>query len=219
MVEQNRSQSTGPSTPYPSGPTTPMRGQASVAQYWVKHTRLDCVELLGPEACAVRTWWNDAPPAGTSTCTALLESKDGSSIADTKVPSLKWERIGCLWVPGTTWRQPLGERKVETTMFSNFAVRQAYTKESDMIMYYTCALYITLGWIKKLFVNRLPSNLTANFTKWKGSVAHSLRKQSIFCDATTGFPAKWRLSDDCRKSILLTRHYSVLGGAFDWSCH
>ena len=122
MVEQNRSQSTGPSTPYPSGPTTPMRGQASVAQYWVKHTRLDCVELLGPEACAVRTWWNDTPPAGTSTCTALLESKDGSSIADTKLPSLKWERIGCLWVPGTTWRQPFGERKDESSLHRTLKV-------------------------------------------------------------------------------------------------
>ena len=86
----------------------------------------------------------------------------------------------------------------------NFAVRQAYIKESDAIMYYTLrAADITRGWIKKLFVNRLPSNMTAYFTKRKGSVAHSLRKQPTFCDATTGFPAKWRLSDDFRNSILM----------------
>ena len=116
-MEQNRSQSTGPSTPYPSGPTTPMRGHASVAQYWVKHTRLERVELLGPEACAVRTWWNEAPPDGTSTCTALLESKVGSVISDTNESSLKWERIGSLCVPGTTCRQPKGENKKISRLF------------------------------------------------------------------------------------------------------
>ena len=39
----------------------------------------------------------------------------------------------------------------------------------------------------------------------------SLRKQPTFCDATTGFPAKWRLT-----SILMTRRYLHLGTASDW---
>ena len=133
IVEQNRSQSTGPSTPYPSGPTTPMRGQASVAQYWVKHTRLERVELLGPEACAVRTWWNDAPPDGTSTCTALLGSKVGSVIADTKAPSLKWDRIGCLWVPGTTCRHPKGKQKRPN--ITSFRPRAISEREGDFRSY------------------------------------------------------------------------------------
>ena len=38
----------------------------------------------------------------------------------------------------------------------------------------------------------------------------SLRKQPKFCDATTGFPAKFRLRNELRNSILMTRHYPVL---------
>ena len=44
------------------------------------------------------------------------------------------------------------------------------------------------------------------------------RKQPIFRDATTGFPAKWRLRNERRNSILMTCHYPDLGGASDWSC-
>ena len=47
----------------------------------------------------------------------------------------------------------------------------------------------------------------------------SLRKQPTFGDDTTGFPAKWRLRNKRRNSILMTRHYQDLGNASDWSCH
>ena len=30
-----------------------------------------------------------------------------------------------------------------------------------------------------------------------------LRRQPAFCDAITGFPAKWRLRKECRNSILM----------------
>ena len=46
----------------------------------------------------------------------------------------------------------------------------------------------------------------------------SLRKQPTFGDATIGFPAKWRLRNERRNSILMTRHYPDLGSASDWSC-
>ena len=46
----------------------------------------------------------------------------------------------------------------------------------------------------------------------------SLTKQPTFRDATTGFPAKWRLRNKCRNSILMMRHYPGLGGASDWLC-
>ena len=46
----------------------------------------------------------------------------------------------------------------------------------------------------------------------------SLRKQPTFGDATTGFPTKWRLRNERRNSILMTRHYPDLGSASDWSC-
>ena len=53
------------------------------------------------------------------------------------------------------------------------------------------------------------------YLKWSRS---SLRKQPTFGDTTTGFPAKWRLRDECRNSILMTRHYPYLVSASDWSC-
>ena len=37
-----------------------------------------------------------------------------------------------------------------------------------------------------------------------------------FRDATTGFPAKWRLRNKRRNSILMTRHYPDLGTVSDW---
>ena len=43
-----------------------------------------------------------------------------------------------------------------------------------------------------------------------------LRKQLIFREATTGFPAKWRLRNERRNSILMTRHYPDLSSASDW---
>ena len=54
---------------------------------------------------------------------------------------------------------------------------------------------------------------------------NSLRKQPTFGDATAGFPAKWRLRNVHRNSILITRHYpdrvqgkSVLQPAIRASC-
>ena len=44
----------------------------------------------------------------------------------------------------------------------------------------------------------------------------SLRKQLTFGNANTGFPAKWGLRNECRNSILMTRHYPDLGSASDW---
>ena len=47
------------------------------------------------------------------------------------------------------------------------------------------------------------------------SSRNSLRKQPTLGDATTGFLAKWRLRNERRNSILMTRHYTDLGGASD----
>ena len=44
----------------------------------------------------------------------------------------------------------------------------------------------------------------------------SLRKQPTFGDVTTGFPAKWRLRNEHRNSILMMCHYYDLGSASDW---
>ena len=45
----------------------------------------------------------------------------------------------------------------------------------------------------------------------------SLRKLSTFREATTVFPAKWRLRNERRNSIPMTYHYPDLGKASDWS--
>ena len=47
-------------------------------------------------------------------------------------------------------------------------------------------------------------------------IERSLIKQPRFRDTTTGFPAKWRLRNDRRNSILMTSHYPDLGSAFNW---
>ena len=47
---------------------------------------------------------------------------------------------------------------------------------------------------------------------------NSLRKHPTFRDATSGLPAKWRLRNERRNSILMTCHYPDLGSASDWSC-
>ena len=47
-------------------------------------------------------------------------------------------------------------------------------------------------------------------------ISDSLRKQLIFGDTTTGFPAKWRLINERWNSILMTRHYPDPGSASDW---
>ena len=47
-------------------------------------------------------------------------------------------------------------------------------------------------------------------------IMSSLRKQPTFCDATTDFFAKWRLGNERRNSILMTRHYPDMGCASDW---
>ena len=44
----------------------------------------------------------------------------------------------------------------------------------------------------------------------------SLRKQPTFGNATTGFPAKWRLRNERRNSTLMTGHYPDLGSASAW---
>ena len=43
-----------------------------------------------------------------------------------------------------------------------------------------------------------------------------LRKRSTFGDAITGFPAKWRLRNERRNSILMTCHHTDLSCASDW---
>ena len=62
----------------------------------------------------------------------------------------------------------------------------------------------TLIYSNLLWVSRCRTNLI------------SLRKQPTFGDATTGFPAKWRLRNEPRNSILMTCHYQDLGSASDW---
>ena len=36
------------------------------------------------------------------------------------------------------------------------------------------------------------------------------------CKLCTGFPLKWHLRNECRNSMLITRHYPDLGSAYDW---
>ena len=44
----------------------------------------------------------------------------------------------------------------------------------------------------------------------------SLNKTLTFCDTTPGFLMKWRLTKQCRNSILMTCHFPNLDSASDW---
>ena len=57
------------------------------------------------------------------------------------------------------------------------------------------------------------------FVFYSNMYRFSLGNQPTFRDGTTGLPAKWRLTNDFRNSILTTCHYPDLDSAFDWSCH
>ena len=46
----------------------------------------------------------------------------------------------------------------------------------------------------------------------------SLKKPPKFGDATTGFPAKWRLRNERKNSILMMHHNPDLDSASDWLC-
>ena len=41
-------------------------------------------------------------------------------------------------------------------------------------------------------------------------------KKPTFRNASNGFPAKWRLRNERRNSVLITCHYPELGSASDW---
>ena len=45
---------------------------------------------------------------------------------------------------------------------------------------------------------------------------NTLRNQSTFLDAITSFITKWRLRNEHKNSILMTRYYPDLGSTFDW---
>ena len=86
-----------------------------------------------------------------------------------------------------------------------------------------CILRYLLRFIKLVFHSLTltqPSENTSNARCIVSSVIQtaSLRKQTTSRDATEGFPAKQRLRNERRNSILMTRHYLDLGNSFDWSC-
>ena len=80
---------------------------------------------------------------------------------------------------------------------TTFAFLRSFHKESYGFMRFGTAMGSTLQRKRKC----------ARFT--------SLRKQPTFGDATTEFPAKWRLRNERRNSSPMTRHYPDLGSASD----
>ena len=66
------------------------------------------------------------------------------------------------------------------------------------------------------FVRNVTYNTLETYLFDRSCYFVSLRKQPTFGDATTGFHTKWRLRNERRSSILMTRHYLDLGSAPDW---
>ena len=57
---------------------------------------------------------------------------------------------------------------------------------------------------------------TGNLNGTRVGICLNLRKQLTFCNATTGLPAKWWLTNERRNSILMTCHHPDLGSPSDW---
>ena len=79
-------------------------------------------------------------------------------------------------------------------------------------------------WIKITDLCNTASNLKQSkklgiiFKTNPGLQLQEARKQPTSGDVTNGFPAKWRLRNERRNSILLTWHIPDLGSASNWSC-
>ena len=80
---------------------------------------------------------------------------------------------------------------------------------------FECAPWLA---VKKAIVDML-IRLKGNAKSTSGNSLNALRAQNknwrCFVDATTGFPAKWRLRKERGNSILMTRHYPDLGSDSD----
>ena len=74
---------------------------------------------------------------------------------------------------------------------------------------------VNFPWLVKLLLTGKRMNFPGMATTSHTDIL-SLGKQPTFGDATTGFPAKWRLRNGRRNSTLITRHYPELGSASDW---
>ena len=85
------------------------------------------------------------------------------------------------------------------------------TKAGPAKQFLKCGLVFTSfaegGWAGRWILYHYEQNIY--FLRRQGKFV-SLRKQRTFGDATTGFPAKWRLRNERRNSILMTRHYPDL---------
>ena len=79
-------------------------------------------------------------------------------------------------------------------------------------------LVALISLMKTYWISQASLHLCALSYLWRVLIFFSLRKQPTFGGATTGFPAKWRLRNERRNSILVTCHYPDQGSASDWSC-
>ena len=96
-------------------------------------------------------------------------------------------------------------------------VRLGARRPTDEIFFITNPWeQVGLSFHVNLFFRVSPVNFAVYINLEEGT---SRRKQPTFGDATTGFPAKWRLRNERRNSILITRHYPDLSSASDWLKH
>ena len=84
-----------------------------------------------------------------------------------------------------------------------------------------CTLHYLFRSSKLVFHSLTLTQPSENISNARCSVSSviqtaSLSKQTTFSDATSGFPAKQRLRNERRNSILMTRHFPDLDSASDW---
>ena len=102
------------------------------------------------------------------------------------------------------------------------AISPGVSRNSPIILDHTCGLWPpspTLTWYNPKYIYRRGwsgTHYSERETPIQRLCYVSLKRQQTFGDATTGFPAKWRLRNERRNSILMTCHYPDLGSASDW---
>ena len=71
------------------------------------------------------------------------------------------------------------------------------------------------SWARKYTLSQWLSPPSPSLFRRTGWIILSLRKQLTFCDATTGFPAKWCLRNKPRNSLWMVYHYPDQGSTSD----
>ena len=118
----------------------------------------------------------------------------------------------CMYFVPIIWRIT----KIKTTILTCKSCRN-FGKTSNHVTLLASRRYMARYCFRSIICLALLIPLPFFFFTFSSFVNYhpNRRRQPTFRDATTAFPAKWRLRNECRNSILMTRHYPDLVSTCD----